>query len=443
MKAIIHPSNLNGAIQAPASKSSMQRACAAALLRQGKTIIDDAGYSNDDKAALEIITKLGAQVEKAGRTVTVNSKGFPTTLKQGEDVQINCGESGLGIRMFTPIAALSENHITIEGEGSLRNRPMDFFDTTLPLLGVKIKSSKGKLPLSIQGPLVPGNVSIDGSLSSQFLTGLLMAYSSRLSVDPNFREEVSISVSNLKSRPYVDLTLDLINHFGFISPENVNYREFIFHPGHSTRQDEREITYTVEGDWSGSAFLLVAGAIAGPVTVRGLDIFSSQADKAIIDVLMACNAGLAIEAKGIVVHPGNLQGFHFDATDSPDLFPPIAALASYCHGQSVVKGVSRLRYKESDRGMTLQNEFSKLGVRIEINGDEMIIEGDKAIKGATVNSCRDHRIAMACAIAALKAEGSTTIEDAEVVEKSYPQFYDDLKKLGGAVSLDSKFTWHE
>ena len=443
MNVTIQPSGLNGAVHAPASKSSMQRACAAALLRKGVTVIDQAGHSNDDKAAMQIITKLGANISGSGERIIVTSNGFPSSINLGEHLEINCGESGLGIRMFTPIAALSGTRITITGEGSLRKRPMDFFDATLPLLGVDVRSSAGKLPITIKGPLVPRNVTIDGSVSSQFLTGLLMAYSASISRATGFDEAVTITVQNLKSRPYVDLTLDLINHFGFAFPENVNYREFIFHPGSLEKKSTSELSYTVEGDWSGGAFLLVAGAIAGPVTVRGLDIFSSQADKAIIDVLMAADAGIAIEAKGIVVHPGNLQGFHFDATDAPDLFPPIAALAAYCEGQTVVKGVSRLRHKESDRGVTLQKEFLKLGVKIGIDGDDMIIDGGGKLRGATVNSNHDHRIAMACSIASLNAQGNTVIEEAEAVKKSYPGFYEDLQKLGAAVSLDNKFKWHE
>jgi len=218
MKVTIYPSQLNGIIQAPASKSSMQRACAAALLTKSTTNIQNPGHSNDDKAALDIIQKLGAKVEVEGSALKVESLGVNPIANE-----ISCGESGLSIRMFTPIVALSDKEITINGLGSLTTRPMEFFDDFLPGLGVKIKSNDGKLPMSVQGPLVPANIEVDGSLSSQFLTGLLMAYSAAGAKD------VSIKVNNLKSKPYIALTLDVMNQFGMNVPENKNFEEFIFH----------------------------------------------------------------------------------------------------------------------------------------------------------------------------------------------------------------------
>ena len=420
MKATIHPSKLKGIIQAPASKSSMQRACAAALLSKGTCTIYNPGHSNDDKAALDIIQKLGAKVEVEGSELKVESSGVNPIANQ-----INCGESGLSIRMFTPIVALSDKEITINGSGSLETRPMDFFDDILPLLGVKIKSNDGKLPMTVQGPLVPANIEVDGSLSSQFLTGLLMAYSAAGA------NNVSIKVKDLKSRPYIDLTLDVMKHFGMNIPENKNYKEFVFH--NEPTQDSTH-QYTVEGDWSGGAFLLVAGTIAGSITVRGLDLSSTQADRKIMDALMNANAAIAMEAKGIQSHPGGLRGFEFDATDCPDLFPPLVALAAYCEGETKIKGVRRLKHKESNRAVTLQEEFDLMGVRIVIEDDTMIIHGG-IVKGADVHSHHDHRIAMACAVAALGANSETVIDEAYAIKKSYPDFYNDLKSLGANVSL--------
>ena len=422
---------LKGAIQAPASKSSMQRACAAALLTKGTTTIFNPGHSNDDKAALDIIKRLGAEIEPGDEEIIVKSKGVKPVSSE-----INCGESGLSIRMFTPLVALSKNEITINGTGSLTTRPMDFFDEILPQLDVKIKSNKGKLPLVIEGPLQPANIEVDGSLSSQFLTGLLMGYAAADATD------VSIKVNNLKSKPYIDLTLDVMKQFGMKLPENRNYKEFYF--GNETQYSTINInSYIVEGDWSGSAFLLVAGAIAGPIMVRGLDLTSTQADKAIIDALMAANAGIAMEAKGIKLVQAEMNAFEFDATDCPDLFPPLVALAAYCKGETSIKGISRLTHKESNRALTLQEEFGKMGVRIELNGDVMVIYGGNGVKGAKVHSRHDHRIEMACAVAALKADGETTIEEAGAVKKSYPDFYDDLEKLGAGVSLNNKISFHE
>ena len=434
MKVTIHPSHLNGSIQAPASKSSMQRACAAALLSKGTSIIHNPGHSNDDKAAIGIVKALGAVVE-INKELVINNSGFPESSKVSpvggdlEGAEINCGESGLSIRMFTPIVALSDKEITINGSGSLRTRPMDFFDEILPKLGVKIKSNGGKLPMIVQGPLIPTNIEVDGSLSSQFLTGLLMAYSAAGA------KNVSIKVNDLKSKPYVDLTLNVMKKFGMGIPENKNYEEFIFHGELSHDSQLTTHDYTVEGDWSGGAFLLVAGAIAGPITVRGLDLSSTQADRAIVDAMMNANAAIAMEAKGIKIHPGGLRAFEFDATDCPDLFPPLVALAAYCDGTTKIKGVNRLTHKESNRAVTLQDEFDKMGVVIDLEDDMMIVHGGGIVKGADVHSHHDHRIAMACAVAALKANSETVIEEAMAVKKSYPDFYNDLKSLGASVSL--------
>ena len=426
MKATIRPSQLSGIIQAPASKSSMQRACAAALLAKGVSTIQNPGHSNDDKAALDIIQRLGAEIEVLSQGIRVRSNGV-NPVSSG----INCGESGLSIRMFTPIVALSEKEMIINGTGSLPDRPMDFFDEILPKLNVKIKSLHGKLPLTIQGPLQPGNIEVDGSLSSQFLTGLLMAYSAAGAKD------VSIKVKNLKSRPYIDLTLDVMKRFGLNVPENKDYTEFIF-SSPTTNYAQQTVNYSVEGDWSGGAFLLVAGAIAGPLTVRGLDTLSTQADKKIMDALIAANVAMIVKANDIKIHPAKLNGFDFDATDCPDLFPPLVALAAYCNSGTKIKGVSRLLHKESNRAMTLQEEFGKMGVIIELQDDWMKIQGTGVVNGACVHSRHDHRIAMACAVAALKAGGETSIEEAGAVKKSYPDFYDDLEKLGAGVSLSNK-----
>lgn len=432
MKIIIQPSLISGTILAPASKSAMQRACAAALLSKNECHIFNPGHSNDDKAALDIIQKLGATVTIIDENVIIIKSDYARHSKiQSVSDGINCGESGLSIRMFTPIAALAENTITINGEGSLSSRPMNFFDEVLPLLDVNIQSNEGKLPMQIRGPLKAKNITVDGSLSSQFLTGLLMAYAAS-----TISEEITITVKDLKSKPYIDLTLDVMKHFGLSIPENKNYEQFVFKNAHKDSIDKSTVNYTVEGDWSGGAFLLVAGAICGNTKVRGLQMTSTQADKAILDALMAANAGIAIDAKEISLHAATLKAFDFDATDCPDLFPPLVALAAYCDGMTTIKGVSRLAHKESDRGLTLQEEFGKMGVKIELIGDEMKIHGGNGVKGAGVHSRHDHRIAMACAVAALKADGITTIENAEAINKSYPDFYKHIESLGAHIEAE-------
>jgi len=441
MQTTVQPSVIRGIIQAPASKSSMQRACAAALLCGEESVIGNPGHSNDDKAALRVIQGLGAKVETLEDgslrvivpTVPMPSRGRSRLPGNFQAREVNCGESGLGLRMFAPIMALSDLPITVNGEGSLLNRPMDFFDEIFPQLGIQIVSNKGKLPLQIKGPLKPRDIEIDGSLSSQFLTGLLFAFAA------SGAEDVSIKVNNLKSKPYIDLTLEVMHHFGW-EVENRNYETFYF-PGFYQRGPDIHLRpYTVEGDWSGGAFLLVAGAIAGRIMVKGLDIHSTQADKAILQALRDSGASIAIQERDIEIGPAgtatsSLKAFQFDATDCPDLFPPLVALASYCKGTTVIAGVSRLAHKESNRGMTLQEEFGKMGVDIRLDGDKMYVQVGQGVKSATVHSRHDHRIAMACAVAGLRAEGPTTIEAAEAINKSYPDFYRHLESLGAAVRI--------
>jgi 3-phosphoshikimate 1-carboxyvinyltransferase len=461
MLVTIQPSVLSGKIWAPASKSSMQRAVAAALLRAGETIIRHPGHSNDDKAALRVIRGLGAEVTtlEDGSLRVLSSGVEPWTepvagagkrVGGTAQLEVNCGESGLGLRMFAPIIALSGQPIRVVGQGSLLTRPMDFFDEIFPQLGIRVVSNKGKLPLEIQGPLKPRSIDIDGSLSSQFLTGLLMAFSAAGAKD------VTIRVNNLKSKPYIDLTLQVMKHFGR-EVENRNYETFYFSgqgvgdevPGGEPvgggrtagMGDAGSVEYTVEGDWSGGAFLLVAGAIAGPITVHGLSLLSTQADKAIVQALLDCGASMEIGEGRIVIGPGRLKAFHFDATDCPDLFPPLTALAAHCEGTTVIGGVSRLAHKESNRGLTLQEEFGKMGIAIDLVGDKMLIRGGGGmnrgggVNGATVHSRHDHRIAMACAVGALRATGALTIEEAEAIDKSYPDFYRHLQQLGATLSI--------
>jgi 3-phosphoshikimate 1-carboxyvinyltransferase len=400
----------------------MQRGCAAALLAHGTTIIRNPGHSNDDKAALGVIKGLGAVIEQQqdGSLKITGGGVHPDVLA------VSCGESGLGIRMFTPIVSLSNNRITINGEGSLTTRPMDFFDEVLPQLGVAITSKEGRLPLQVQGPLQPRNITIDGSLSSQFLTGLLMAYAAAGARD------VTITVNNLKSKPYIDLTLQVMQQFGW-TVENKNYEQFHFTG--TTNHQPSTINYTVEGDWSGAAFLLVTGAIAGDITVKGLDVQSTQADKAVLQALQACGARLSIQDEQIEIGPAALKAFQFDATECPDLFPPLVALAAYCKGTTVIEGANRLTHKESNRALTLQEEFGKMGIEIELQNDLMLIKGGGGVKGASVHSHHDHRIAMACAVAALKATGETTISEAQAVGKSYPDFYEHIASLGASYKV--------
>ena len=414
MERCIEPSRIKGQIKAPASKSMTQRAIAAALLAEGQSIILNPSYCDDSLAAMSIAVGLGARVEPHPDELKISGTGI---LKEPK---LNCGESGLDIRMFSPIASLYPAEITMVGANSLKKRPMSMIEEALNQLGVKCSSSAGFLPLTIQGPLLGGQCEINGSVSSQLLTGLLMAL-------PLAARDSEIRVNNLKSKPYIDMTLQILRSFG-ITVSNTGYDLFTI-PGN---QKYIAHNYTVESDWSGGAFLLVAAAINGELTVSGLSSDSKQSDMTILKALEKAGANMTIGDDQISVSRSELKGFDFDATESPDLFPPLVALASYCKGVSTIKGVSRLTYKESDRASSLREEFGKMKIIVEVNEDIMKITGGQPC-GARVESHEDHRISMAVAVAALGATGKVFIRDSQCVAKSYPGFFDDLRNLGAVV----------
>ena len=423
MIATVYPSSIGGALNVPASKSAMQRALAAALIRSGKTTLFNPGRSADDLAALRCIQTLGASVEQLSDRWVIRSKGIHPAGNT-----LDCGESGLSIRMFTPLAALSAVDMYITGSGSLKSRPMQFFNEVLPQLGVNVSLNNGSLPIALQGPMQPKCLSIDGALSSQFLTGLLMAYSAAGA------EDVVIEVNDLKSRPYIDLTLGVLQKFGMPVPINDGYRYFSF-PKNLRLTVPAEVEYRVEGDWSGASFWFVAAALAGAIELTGLDADSVQADRMIERVTENNQLDLSGKEPIFHLHQGMPERFTFDATDCPDLFPPLVALACHCEGESIIKGISRLKHKESDRATVLKEEFGKLGVTITLQDDFMHVLGGQGLAGGRVCAQGDHRIAMALGVAALGARGPVMIEEAESVGKSYPGFWADLKSLGASLTL--------
>jgi 3-phosphoshikimate 1-carboxyvinyltransferase len=414
MERYVESSGIKGHLKAPASKSMTQRAIAAALLADGQSIIHNPSYCDDSLAAMSIACGLGARVEPQADELKIIGS---VVLKEPK---LNCGESGLAIRMFSPIAALYPAEITMVGANSLKKRPMFMIEEALNQLGVKCTSSGGFLPLTIKGPIVGGYCEIDGSVSSQLLTGLLMAL-------PLAARNSEIKVNNLKSKPYIDMTMQILKSFG-ITVHNTGYNLFKI-PGN---QKYIPHNYTVEGDWSGGAFLLVAGAVNGQLSVHGLRTDSLQSDMAIITALEKAGAQMKISENQIEISKSKLKAFEFDATESPDLFPPLVTLASYCDGVSTIKGVSRLIYKESDRATALKEEFGKMNISIEIKDDLMSVTGGQP-RGARVESHDDHRIAMAVAVASLGATGRVYIRDSQCVAKSYPGFFDDLRNLGAVV----------
>lgn len=411
MKRYVYPSEIKGTVKAPASKSEMQRGAAAALLAQGESILVNPSFCDDALAALDIIERMGAKVERNSENVIIQGG---LNIKNDD---LNCGESGLGIRMFTPIAALAGKPVTLNAEGTLLKRPVSLIENELASLGAKITSNNGYAPIKITSALKGGETEIDGSISSQSLTGLLMAL-------PAAGNDSIIEVNNLTSRRYIDMTIKILKAFS-IDVENIAYREFRIKGG----QKYKPVVLEIEGDWSGAAFLLCAGAINGSIKVTGLNTSSLQPDMAVLEALKSAGADLIINSDSVEIKKSSPKGFTFDAAECPDLFPPLAALALYCEGTTEIKGVHRLKHKETDRSVTIKEELAAIGGDITIEEDSMIIKKSQ-ITGGDSDSRGDHRIAMACAIAALKSSGPVLIKNAEAVNKSYPQFFHDIMKAG-------------
>ncbi len=397
-------------IKAPASKSYLQRAIAIATLFEGETKITNITLSNDANAAIGIAKALGASVEENQDGIIVKGRQSKST----EPVTIDCGESGLSTRMFSPIAALLSDDVTITGHGSILLRPMDMVIDALTQLGANVKSNDGKLPLIVSGGINGGTIDIDGSESSQLLTGLLISL-------PFAGADSKISVRNLKSIPYAQMTLDILSEFG-VKISHDNYEFFKIKAIDAIGQKS---SYHAEGDWSGAAFHIVGAALSGEVTIKGLNQNSAQADKAVLDVLDLVGAHYAWDNGELTVSTSQLKAFEIDATQCPDLFPPLAALAVGCDGESKIHGIHRLGSKESNRALTIQSELAKLGVKAVLDGDTMIITPNKIV-GGRISSCNDHRIAMMGAVLASISSGPIEIENPEAVNKSYPQFFEDL-----------------
>lgn len=411
MIKIIQPGRRSGTIRIPASKSDAQRAYLAAALANGVSILRGFGNSEDEQAMLAAIKSLGANILVSGDELHIT--GITTFPKK---MTVDAGESGLGIRLLTPVCAAHSGHFSMEGKGSLTSRPMQFFDEVLPQFGAKCSSRSGYLPLQVSGPLQGGNATVNGALSSQFISGLLMAL-------PLAAGNSTLKVEQLNSRPYVNMTLKTLTAFGIRITES-NSTFYI-----TGNQQYQSTDYTIDADWSSAGYWLVAGALGHNVKLIGLNSNSLQADKALLGFLETAGCKVVETASGITVDGSNKQPFSVDATDCPDLFPTLAVLAASCEGISEITGVLRLEHKESHRGLTLQSEFEKLGVRINLDGDNMRIHGTSRIASGNVMAHHDHRIAMSLAIAATIAEGPVTIDQAEAVGKSYTDFWKTLDSL--------------
>lgn len=403
--------NYRGQISVPYSKSYLQRAIAISCLHPGTSTIIGITKSDDAMAALDIAKSIGAEVSITANQITIkNSANHPST-----SISVNTGESGLSTRMFSPILASKYSSTHISGLGSILNRPMNMIIDALEKLGLEITSNNGKLPLEINGNIISDHISIDASETSQLLTGLIIAFS--------FRQcNSSIHVDQLKSIPYIQMTLDILADYGI----QVQHKDYLFYTFKAFNLPQKKWTYRVEGDWSGAAFHIVGAAISGRIQLMNLNPISSQADRAILDAIHQCGARFSWHDNILFVEKHALNAFTFDASHCPDLFPPLAALAVACSGKSILIGTDRLTHKESNRALTIQEELKKLGIVVHLTGNEMHITGGK-VSGGNVSSHNDHRIAMMLAILGTISETPIEIEGADAVNKSYPDFFKDIR----------------
>lgn len=413
-KIIKFVEKIDGKLTAPPSKSHSQRLLAGMLLAKGKSYLYNFGHTDDEIAALNILKTCGATINFISENnLEIISQGIPE-----KKLHIHCGESGLSCRMFTAIMASKQSECFIEGEGSIMNRNMNFFEDVFQKLYIPFESNNGKLPFRISGPFSPKNIEIDSTESSQYITGLFYLYALAEHNQPH-----TISLKNNVSKPYLDLTVDSLSQFGIQIIEKDNSYTF------PSTQKFVPIQATVEGDWSSAAYFLVAGALYGTVTLYGLQMNSKQADRKILDVLKKCGTNVTFSDSSITILKGKLNGFEFDATDCPDLFPILAVLALRCEGITMLKGVKRLHNKESDRAKVIFNEINNLGGDIAIDEDIMTIKGGGNFNKFFLKNYKDHRIVMAFSIFALGNREGAIIEDISVVSKSYPNFFNDLYNL--------------
>ncbi len=411
---------VQGRFTAPCSKSYAQRAIAIASLCQEHVRLENYGESDDTLAALRILNALGGTYQLENNELHIK-KGIECSSEK--NYALDVGEAGLSTRLFSAFSLLFETEIVITGHGSILQRPLDMVIDVLKQFNKKVESNNGFLPLTISGKTIPKTIEVDGSESSQLLTGLLIAL-------PLIDQDTVIHVKNLKSIPYIDMTLEILNDFG-ITIEHTNYSVFKIH-GNQFPVAE---SYNIEGDWSGASFFAVAAAIGGELTLSNLNKNSSQADKDILLALEKAGASIKwISNEQVFIQKNELNAFDFDATDCPDLFPPLAALAAHCEGKTNIKGLNRLANKESNRGVTLKTELNKINISVELDyaNDTMIIQGNpqlKIDKEISFDSHNDHRIAMAVALLAINAQVPFTIKNPQAVKKSFPGFFEEYGKI--------------
>ena len=402
---------VKGTVVIPSSKSDTQRAIAIASLADGKTTLKNVSFSDDVLSAMNVAKSLGAKVIRKHDKLIIKPN-FKLKSKI-----LDVGESGLATRMFLPVAALTGEDFTITGKGTLLNRDFKNLEEKLLPFGVKVKTNNGKLPLQVSGKLRGSSAVLDASDTSQLLTGLLIA-------SPLLDKNNVLNVSNLVSRPYIDLTVDMMQKFG-VTVENKDYRKFSI-PSAKYKPAEIEL----EGDWSSAAYWFVAAAIAGEIEILGIRFLTKQPDKAFIGALLDAEIEMILSNEYFYIMKSEIKAFEFDASDNPDLFPILTVLAAAAEGRSRIKGLSRLKNKESDRAKAIVTEFSKCGVKLFADGDYLIIDGGlEDLKFCKFKTYDDHRMAMAATILSLVNPHGIEIDNPACVSKSYPQFFEHYASL--------------
>ncbi|WP_036100390.1 3-phosphoshikimate 1-carboxyvinyltransferase [Leptotrichia sp. oral taxon 215] len=431
MKIKIRPGKLNGTIEIPPSKSYSHRAVIAAALAENgkKSKIDNLKFSVDITTTTDIMENWGAEIERFESALEIIGNGGKVVPR---DKYVQCNESGSTIRFLIPVGITSKNELVFDGKGKLVDRPLDSYYRIFDKQGLKYETTGGKLPLTVNGKLKPGNYEIDGNISSQFITGLLYAL-------PLLEGDSKLIINkNLESKGYVDLTLEILKLAG-IEIVNNDYKSFDIRGN----QTYKPFDYTVEGDYSQVAFWIVAGIISAnrdnEVKCLHVNKNSLQGDREIIEIVTRMGAKLEIFDDYVIVKPSKTKGTIIDISQCPDIGPVLTVLAALSEGETRIINGERLRIKESDRITSIKTELNKLGGNVSEEGDSLIIQGVEGFRGGvTVNAWNDHRIAMSLAVASTRCEKEIILEEAESVRKSYPHFWDDFVKMGGEIEVIEK-----
>lgn len=414
MNLHISPKPLNGKIAAISSKSDAHRALICAALAEGKTKLKIDNTSRDIEATISCIEALGGKVEKNGSFFDV------TPIKRGTfSPTLDCYESGSTLRFLFPVANLVSTNPTFIGRGRLPERPLSPLREEMEKNGVEIEGKM--LPITTKGTLKGGIYRLAGNISSQFISGLLFAL-------PLCESDSKIVLTTpLESKGYVEMTLSTLKQFGINIEQGHN--EYIIKGNQKYISPK---TLTIEGDWSNAAFWLCGGAISGEIKCTGLNHDSNQGDKQIVSVLEKFGAEVIRSANDVTIKKADLKGINLDCTDIPDLVPIISAVASLAEGQTLLTGLERLKIKESDRLSAVYNTLINLGADAKISDNSLIITGKKELSGGNAEGFNDHRMVMMSSILASRCKEGVNITDCEAVNKSYPDFFEHLKELGGA-----------